>query len=192
MSESSGGLQAGDSQCLHSERPPLPSRSQAVLWALSLFEKGVGTYCPEPWASALLSTPSLKALSLDSLFPKQVAGGLTSKTLLQHHVAKPSWLSTATTAVILSSMRRARAEIDRPQGRGFTGGDFWPLPPTVGQMWRFTCWLGQDSPEASPHLQPLILGCQKHSSSPLLPNSASQSSLSPQRWQTMLPSRHSH
>lgn len=113
---------------------PLPSGGQAALWALSMFEKGVGTYCPEPWASALLSSPFLKALSLDSLFPKQVAGGLTSKTLLQDHVAKPSWLSSATTAVILSSMRRARAGIDRSQGSGFTGGDFWPLPPIIGQM----------------------------------------------------------
>lgn len=116
----------------------MPSRSQAILWALSMFEKGVGTYCSEPWASALLSGPFLKALSLDSLLPKQVAGGLTSKTLLQHHVAKPSWLSTATTAVILSSVRRTQAGIDRSQGRGFTGGDFWPLPPIVEQMWRFT------------------------------------------------------
>lgn len=98
-----------------------------------MFEKGMGTHCPQPWTSALLSSPSLKSLSLDILLPKQVTGGLTLETLLKHHVAEPSRLSMSATTV-----RRAQAGLIDPWARDLTLGDFWPLPPIFGQVWRLT------------------------------------------------------
>lgn len=55
-----------------------------------LSEKGIGTHCPQPWTSALMSSPSLKGLSLDIFFPKQETGSLISETLLKPHAAEPS------------------------------------------------------------------------------------------------------
>lgn len=134
-SENPAGLQAGDSQSPHSERPILLSPAEAKLPSeLHQHLRKAWTHTAlSPRASALLSSPSLKALSLDSLSPKQVAGGLTSETLLQHRVAEPSRLSMAATTV-----RRVQAGTDRTLGLGPSPLDFWPLPPILGQMWRLT------------------------------------------------------
>lgn len=104
----------------------MPSRDKLLSGLHGCLRKAHTALSPGPLA--LLSSPSLKALSLDILFPKQVTGSLTSETLLKHHVAEPSWLSMSATTV-----RGTQEGLIEIWTRDLTLGDFWTLPPILGQ-----------------------------------------------------------